>query len=55
MAGDGLSKEEQEQTVLNYFGPVILGTVFGILLYGVNLSQFVSYLNSCKSDAWTTR
>lgn len=55
MADDGLSKAEQEQIVFKYFGPIILGDMFGVLLYGVNLSQFVSYMNSFKSDAWTTR
>lgn len=55
MADDGLSKAEQEEIVFKYFGPIILGDMLCVLLYGVNLSQFVTYMHSFKSDAWTTR
>ena len=49
---DGSSDASNNLIVREYYAPVLLGTVFATFLFGVNLNQFVSYLNVRQSDRW---
>lgn len=55
MADSPSSDAANRQIVREYYAPLMLGTIFATFLFGVNLNQFVSYLNYRRNDRWLTQ
>ena len=52
---DTSSDAANKLLVRDYYAPVMLGTLLATFLFGINLNQFVSYLNYRRNDKWLTQ